>query len=64
MNPRFVRVLPAGELATLAHVVHTNRCVMSLTFAGNMLIIQPATDNLVKGCSRTKPQNMNHDVWL
>ncbi|MCA9950846.1 MAG: N-acetyl-gamma-glutamyl-phosphate reductase [Anaerolineales bacterium] len=55
----FVRVLPAGELATLAHVVHTNRCVMSLTFAGNMLIITSATDNLVKGAAGQALQNMN-----
>lgn len=55
----FVRVLPAGELATLAHVVYTNRCVMSLTFAGNMLIITSATDNLVKGAAGQAIQNMN-----
>ncbi len=58
-NEPFVRVLPAGELATLAHVVHTNRCVMSLTFAGNMLIITSATDNLVKGAAGQAIQNMN-----
>ncbi len=55
----FVQVLPSGELATLAHVVHTNRCVMSLTFAGNMLIITSATDNLVKGAAGQAIQNMN-----
>ena len=55
----FVQVLPHGELATLAHVVYTNRCVMSLTFAGNMLIITSATDNLVKGAAGQAVQNMN-----
>ena len=55
----FVNVLPLGELATLAHVTHTNKCVMSLTVAGNMLIITSATDNLLKGASGQAVQNMN-----
>lgn len=55
----FVTVLPLGELATLAHVTHTNKCVMSLTLAGNMLIITAATDNLLKGASGQAVQNMN-----
>ena len=55
----FVTVLPLGELATLAHVTHTNKCVMSLTLAGNMLIITSATDNLLKGASGQAVQNMN-----
>ena len=55
----FVTVLPLGELATLAHVTHTNKCVMSLTVAGNMLIITSATDNLIKGASGQAVQNMN-----
>ncbi len=55
----FVNVLPAGELASLAHVVHTNRCAISLTLAGNTLILTSATDNLVKGAAGQAVQNMN-----
>lgn len=55
----FVTVLPLGELATLAHVTHTNKCVLSLTLAGNMLIITATTDNLLKGASGQAVQNMN-----
>ncbi len=55
----FVTVLPLGQLATLAHVAHTNKCVMSLTWAGNMLILTAATDNLLKGASGQAVQNMN-----
>ena len=55
----FVRVLPQGELATLAHVTHTNRCAISLTLAGNVLILTSATDNLIKGASGQAVQNMN-----
>jgi N-acetyl-gamma-glutamyl-phosphate reductase len=55
----FVKVLPAGQLATLAHVNHTNRCAISLTLAGNMLILTSATDNLIKGAAGQAVQNMN-----
>ena len=55
----FVRVLPPGELATLAHVTYTNRCALSLTLAGKMLILTSATDNLIKGASGQAVQNMN-----
>lgn len=55
----FVRVLPKGELATLAHVTYTNRCAISLTLAGQMLILTSATDNLLKGASGQAVQNMN-----
>jgi len=55
----FVSVLPLGDLATLAHVTHTNKCVMSLTLAGNLLIITSATDNLLKGASGQAVQNSN-----
>jgi N-acetyl-gamma-glutamyl-phosphate reductase len=58
-NEPFVQVLPAGELATLAHVTHTNQCAISLTFAADMLIITAATDNLVKGAAGQAVQNMN-----
>ena len=56
----FVHVLPAGQLATLAHAVGTNNCVISLTMASDeMLIITSATDNLIKGASGQAVQNMN-----
>ena len=58
-NEPFVQLLPPGELATLAHVTHTNHCAISLTFAGQMLIITSATDNLVKGAAGQAVQNMN-----
>ncbi|HEX6383873.1 MAG TPA: N-acetyl-gamma-glutamyl-phosphate reductase [Anaerolineae bacterium] len=55
----FVTVLPAGQLASLAHVTHTNRCAISLTRAGNSLILTSAIDNLVKGAAGQAVQNMN-----
>jgi N-acetyl-gamma-glutamyl-phosphate reductase len=56
---QFVDILPVGELATLAHVVHTNKCVISLTFSGQTLIITSALDNLIKGAAGQAVQNMN-----
>ena len=56
---QFVDLLPAGELATLAHVTHTNKCVMSLTFVGQTLIITSVLDNLVKGAAGQAVQNLN-----
>lgn len=55
----FVHVLPPGELATLAHVNHSNRCALALTTAGETLIITSAIDNLVKGAAGQAVQNMN-----
>lgn len=55
----FVDLLPAGEVATLAHVVHSNRCAIGLTMAGSTLIITSAIDNLLKGASGQAVQNMN-----
>ena len=55
----FVSVLPAGQLASLAHVTRTNRCVISLTLAGTTLILTSAIDNLVKGAAGQAVQNMN-----
>ena len=55
----FVRVLPEGNLASLAHVIYTNLCCIGLTFAGNMLIITSSIDNLVKGAAGQAVQNMN-----
>jgi N-acetyl-gamma-glutamyl-phosphate reductase len=55
----FVEVLPAGELASLAHVNHTNRCAIALTLAGRTLILTSAIDNLIKGAAGQAVQNMN-----
>lgn len=55
----FVNILPAGEVATLAHVTHTNRCVIGLTSGDRMLILTSAIDNLVKGAAGQAVQNMN-----
>ncbi len=58
-NEPFVCLLPDGELATLAHVTHSNRCVIGLTMAGDTLVITSAIDNLVKGAAGQAVQNMN-----
>jgi N-acetyl-gamma-glutamyl-phosphate reductase len=55
----FVRLLPAGELATLAHVVGTNHCVFAVTLAQRHLIVTSAIDNLLKGAAGQAVQNMN-----
>jgi N-acetyl-gamma-glutamyl-phosphate reductase len=57
----FVRVLQTGQLPTLAHVVHTNLCVIGLQPVddrGNW-IVMATEDNLVKGASGQAMQNMN-----
>lgn len=57
----FIHVLPAGRLATLRHVVYTNRCAISFARvddAGNLIVVT-AIDNLVKGASGQAVQNMN-----
>jgi len=55
----FVEVLPPGELASLAHVNYTNRCVIALTLVGRTLILTAAIDNLIKGAAGQALQNMN-----
>jgi N-acetyl-gamma-glutamyl-phosphate reductase len=56
----FVRVLPVGQLATIAHSNHTNLCTISLTLARpGMLIVVSSIDNLVKGAAGQAIQNMN-----
>ncbi|MEM8533847.1 MAG: N-acetyl-gamma-glutamyl-phosphate reductase [Chloroflexota bacterium] len=56
----FVRVLPAGQMATIARVAHTNQCVLSLTLAQpGTLIAVSCFDNLVKGAAGQAIQNMN-----
>jgi len=56
----FIQVLPAGRLATLRHVVYTNRCAISLTPVDDrQWIVCSAIDNLIKGASGQAVQNMN-----
>ena len=55
----FICLLPEGELATLAHATHSNRCTIGLAMAGNTLIITSAIDNLIKGAAGQAVQNMN-----
>ncbi|MBC8161694.1 MAG: N-acetyl-gamma-glutamyl-phosphate reductase [Roseiflexaceae bacterium] len=56
----FIRTLPAGQLATIAHTAHTNMCAISLTLARpGLLIIVASEDNLVKGAAGQAIQNMN-----
>jgi N-acetyl-gamma-glutamyl-phosphate reductase len=56
----FVRVLPPGQLATIAHTTHTNQCAISLTLAQpGLLIVVTSEDNLVKGAAGQAIQNMN-----
>jgi len=57
----FVQVLDAGRLATLRHVVGSNRCAISLTPVGDggHVIIVSCIDNLIKGASGQAVQNMN-----
>jgi len=57
----FIQVLPAGQLATLRHVVYSNRCAISITRVddtGNIIVCS-AIDNLIKGASGQAVQNMN-----
>lgn len=55
----FVDLLPPGELPSLAHVTHTNRCALNLIVSGRTLILTSAIDNLVKGAAGQAVQNMN-----
>jgi N-acetyl-gamma-glutamyl-phosphate reductase len=55
-----VNVLPAGQHATLKHVVRTNSCAISLTpVTSKYLHITSVTDNLRKGASGQAVQDFN-----
>lgn len=55
-----VTVLPAGQQATLKHVVRTNGCAISLTPAAEKLLhITSVTDNLRKGAAGQAVQCFN-----
>ena len=57
---RFVRLMPAGQIASIAHVANTNMCAISVTLAQpGLLIVVSCLDNLVKGASGQAVQNMN-----
>ncbi len=55
----FVKVLPPGQLPSLAHVNHTNNCVIGVTLAGDTAVLTSAIDNLGKGAAGQAVQNMN-----
>jgi N-acetyl-gamma-glutamyl-phosphate reductase len=58
----FVRVLPQGQISTIAHANHTNYDVISIHPVAGMpdrLQIVSSIDNLVKGASGQAVQNMN-----
>ncbi len=61
----FVHLLPAGQVASLRHVTHTNRCAISITPVdpaqpdGQEYIVVATLDNLIKGASGQAIQNFN-----
>lgn len=57
----FVRLLPTGQIATLAHSNYTNYCTISIHHVAevNQAIICASIDNLIKGASGQAVQNMN-----
>jgi len=55
-----VKVLPAGQLATLKHVVRNNTCAISITPATErFVLITSVTDNLRKGAAGQAVQDFN-----
>jgi len=61
LDEPFVHLLPAGQVATLHHTVHSNRCAVGLTFVphSQTLIVTSSLDNLLKGAAGQAVQNMN-----
>lgn len=57
----FVRILPSGQIASIAHSNYTNYCHISVHHVAevNQAIICASIDNLVKGASGQAVQNMN-----
>lgn len=57
----FVKLLPRGQIATLAHSVNTNFCAISIHHLADVqqAIICASIDNLLKGASGQAVQNMN-----
>jgi N-acetyl-gamma-glutamyl-phosphate reductase len=59
-NEPFVRILPSGQLATMAHTQRTNLCVISITPVNSrQLILCSSIDNLGKGAAGQAVQNFN-----
>ena len=60
-NEPLVKVLPAGQLATLKHVVRNNTCAISITTptADRFVHITSVTDNLRKGAAGQAVQDFN-----
>lgn len=64
-DEQFIQILPAGEQATLRHVVHSNRCAISITpddpasDSPREYIIVTTIDNLRKGASGQAVQCFN-----
>jgi N-acetyl-gamma-glutamyl-phosphate reductase len=55
-----VRVLPSGQVATMAHTQRTNLCVISVTpVNARQLILCASLDNLGKGAAGQAVQNFN-----
>lgn len=54
-----INLLPAGELASLAHTVRSPYAAISLTPSGEMLIVVVSLDNLLKGAASQAIQNFN-----
>ncbi|MCS6772886.1 MAG: N-acetyl-gamma-glutamyl-phosphate reductase [Anaerolineae bacterium] len=58
----FVRVLPLGQISTIAHAAHTNLAVISVHPVADVapwMQVVCCIDNLVKGASGQAIQNMN-----
>jgi N-acetyl-gamma-glutamyl-phosphate reductase len=56
----FVHILPAGQLATMAHTQRTNFCAISLTSVNpRQVILCSSIDNLGKGAAGQALQNFN-----
>lgn len=47
------------EPVFLKQVINTNKCIIQLEKAGNLLVVHSVTDNLLKGASGQAVQNMN-----
>jgi len=60
-NEPFVRILPAGQIATITHSNYTNYCTLSIHYVADVqqAIICASIDNLIKGASGQAVQNMN-----
>lgn len=55
-----VHILPAGQLASMAHTQRTNLCVISVTWINpRQLILCASIDNLGKGAAGQAVQNLN-----